>query len=33
MKEDEFRYLIDQADKDLDAFPFWQKKIVQANFQ
>ncbi len=33
MKEDEFIYLIDQADKDLDAFPFWQKfkKACKAN--
>ena len=33
MKQDEFIYLIDQADKDLDVFPFWQKfkKACKAN--
>tara|TARA_B100000700_G_C14341120_1_gene532750 strand:+ start:144 stop:482 length:339 start_codon:yes stop_codon:yes gene_type:complete len=33
MEEDNFIKLIDQADKDLDAFPFWQKfkKACKAN--
>ena len=33
MKEDEFISLIDQADRDLDAFPLWQKfkKACKAN--